>query len=57
MEITVRITKNYGQEAIYPANEKAEMFTSLLGKKTLSRSDISRIKDLGFNVSVAQEAL
>jgi hypothetical protein len=57
MEITVRITKNYGQEAIYPACQTSETFTSLTGRKTLSRTDVEHIKSLGYTVNVEQVTL
>lgn len=50
--ITVRITKNYGNEAIYPVCDQAQIFANLLGKKTLSRYDLSQIKALDFEVRV-----
>lgn len=57
MSITVRVTKNYGIEAIYPACETARTFTNLTGKKTLSRSDIENIKALGYSVEIESVAL
>lgn len=56
-EVIVRITSNYGQEAIYPANEAGMTFLRLTGKKTLSRFDINNIKSLGFTISVEQATL
>lgn len=56
-EITVRITRNYGNEAIYPADKTGLTFTRLTGKKTLSRSDLELIKQLGFNINVEAPAL
>lgn len=55
--LSVRITKNYGREAIYPANEIGETFTRLTGNKTLSRDDIANIKNLGFTVNIEQPEL
>lgn len=57
MEVLVRITKNYGNEAIYPANETAEIFTKLTGKKTLSRWELDQIKALGYKVQAEMPAL
>jgi hypothetical protein len=55
--IIVRITNNYGQEAIYPANDTADLFTQITGKKTLSRWEIERIRRLGYAVTVQAEEL
>ena len=35
---------------MYPANETAKLFTTLLGKKTLSLMDIHTIKKLGYQI-------
>ena len=35
---------------IYPANDVAERFAALTGKKTFSRTDLANIKALGFAV-------
>jgi hypothetical protein len=55
--LVVRITKNYGQEAIYPVDETAELFTKLTGKKTFSRSELNQIKQLGYEINVMAEVL
>jgi len=44
-------TKNvYGNELTYPHNEQAKQFAALTGKKTFSRTDLSRIESMGFEV-------
>jgi hypothetical protein len=50
--VQIEIKSNYGNEAIYPANEAAANFAKLTGKKTLSRADIATIKNLGFDVVI-----
>ena len=40
----------YGNDLIYPHNEEAKQLAALVGKKTFSRTDLSRIESLGFNV-------
>ena len=40
----------YGNTLVYPHNETAKQFTAIAGKKTLSRTDISRIEAIGFSV-------
>lgn len=54
-EIKVRITSKYGKELIYPASDKAELFAKIAGAKTLTRSNIAHIKELGFDVEVVPE--
>jgi hypothetical protein len=53
--IKVRITNKYGKELIYPMCQKAELFCSIAGAKTLTRSNIESIKALGFDVDVVPE--
>lgn len=52
-QITVEIQNKYGKEYIYPACSNAFIFCQLLGEqKTLTRKDISFIKELGYEVKV-----
>ena len=55
MEVKVKIKSVYGTEKIYPANDKAEAFCEMLQQTTLTRNDIAYIKQLGFEVVVAQD--
>jgi len=48
--VQIEVKSVYGVELIYPANDEAKLFTSLSGKKTLSRQDLKIIKALGFDV-------
>lgn len=57
MQVTVRITKNYGREAIYPVDENAKIFAHMLQQQTLRRSDIENIKKLGYIVNVEAQTL
>ena len=57
MKITVRIKHVYGIERIYPVCEKAEIFCFLAGSKTLNKSDISKIEQLGFSVEVQRPTI
>ena len=50
MKITVSIKNVYGEDKIYPACPKAEIFCRMLGQKTLTPTDIQHIKALGFVV-------
>lgn len=48
--LKIKIKSVYGNEMIYPANDVAEKFCNLLGKKTLSDRDLGVIIQLGFKV-------
>lgn len=54
--VLIEVKSVYGKENIYPANDKAKLFASIAGTKTLSRSDLKAIAALGFSVELkAQE--
>lgn len=55
--ITIKVTKNYGVEAIYPIDENAKVFARIAGTKTLTRSTLSMIKELGYEIKVEQYQL
>lgn len=57
MEITVRITNNYGQRVVYPVCETAHIFASIAGTKTLKSTTINSIKALGYKINVQPEEL
>jgi hypothetical protein len=57
MNITVKVTNNYGSKAVYPVCRAAKMFTMIAGTVTLTPSTIALIKQLGYEVQVAQETL
>jgi len=48
----VHVTKNYGNEAIYPANEASKIFARIASTKTLTRETIALIKKLGYRIDV-----
>jgi len=48
--VEVEVRSVYGNDMIYPANDVAERFTNLTGKKTLSRTDLANIRAIGFEV-------
>lgn len=50
--IKVMLRNVYGEEKIYPACGKAEVFVEMLGQKTLTYSQVEHIKKLGFDVEV-----
>jgi hypothetical protein len=49
--ILVEVRNVYGRELIYPANLNAARVCALLCKKTLSRSDLAILKELGHEVN------
>lgn len=55
--ITVRITNNYGQRAVYPACDTARKLADLIGTKTFTPRALEQIKGLGYIVTVEQQAL
>lgn len=57
MEITVRITSNYGARAVYPVCPVAQTFADIAGTKTLKPETINLIKKLGYTISITQETL
>lgn len=48
--LKVEVVGPYGRELIRPKNETARTFCALLEQTTLTRSDIEKIKRLGFKV-------
>ena len=57
MNITVKVTNNYGSKAVYPVCRAAKMFAMIAGTVTLTPPTIALIKQLGYEVQVAQETL
>lgn len=57
MTIQVMIKNVYGNETVYPACEKAKIFASMVGQKTLTHADLSSIKALGYTIQVVHAAV
>ena len=57
MILKVRIKTVYGNDLIYPVNEVAMIFASLVGKKTFDLGDIENIKKLGFTLEIETPSL
>lgn len=55
MDITVRITKNYGLQTVYPACPAAELFAKIAGTVTLTPHALRDIAALGYQINVKQE--
>jgi hypothetical protein len=56
-DIVVQIKQVYGNDTIYPECTRAKLFAELLGQKTLTRTDLNIIKQMGFKVTVKQATL
>lgn len=54
--VKVEVKNVYGNMLIYPANEKAESFCVLVGKKSLSKKDLKLIEGLGFKIEQVVDA-
>ncbi len=50
--IKVMLRNVYGEEKIYPACGKAEVFVEMLEQKTLTDYQVEMIKKLGFQVEI-----
>lgn len=48
--ILIEVKNVYGNQTIYPANEKAKIFAEMLGQKTLTPRDLDGIARLGFKI-------
>ena len=48
--IRVRIKNVYGNDLTYPNCITSEKLVALIGKKTFSTGDLTKLKDLGFNI-------
>jgi hypothetical protein len=57
LQITVELKNVYGNEKIYPVCENAHTFAKIAGKKTLDKTDLRHIKQLGFVVNLKQKSL
>jgi hypothetical protein len=57
MKIKIRIKNNFGNEAIYPVCQAAQVFAGIAGTKTLTRATIESIQSLGYEIEIAQQTL
>jgi len=57
MFITVSVRNVYGNDLVYPADDSAALFASLVGAKTLNIAQLRTIKALGYSVHVASGQL
>ena len=57
MNITVRITSNYGVRTVYPVCQTAVLLAKLAGTKTFTAHALETIKALGYAITVQPEQL
>ncbi len=57
MYITVRVTSNFGNTAIYPSCPTSEMLAALAGTKTFTNRALEIIKGLGYTINVAPQTI
>lgn len=56
-QIQVRIRTIYGVEKIYPVCRLSQTFAAIAGTVTLSKENINRIKELGYEIEVVQDTI
>lgn len=57
MKLIVKIKNVYGVDLVYPACDDSMVFCNLLGRKTLTESDMRHIKTLGYSFEVKPQLL
>ena len=57
MRITVQVRSVYGNELVYPADDQAALFASLLQVKSFNARQVGTIRALGYAVHVASGSL
>jgi hypothetical protein len=57
MNITVRITNNFGNKAVYPVCETAHKLADLIGAKTFTDAAIKKLVNLGYALTVQPQSL
>ena len=52
MELTleVQLKTAYGVDRIYPMNEAAKKLAALMQAKSFTKTDLAKIKDIGFKI-------
>lgn len=55
MDITVRVKNTYGKTVFYPECRMAQQFADMLGQKTLTRDDLTKIKNMEINIVIKHE--
>jgi len=57
MDLVVSKKNVYGIERVYPVCNKAKLFASISGNKTLLPEVIEQIKKLGYNLTTEREKI
>ena len=57
MQLIVSKKNVYGVERVYPVCNKAKLFATISGNKTLLPEVIEQIKKLGYNLTTKQEEI
>lgn len=57
MNITVRVTNNYGNRAVYPVCPVAKLLAELANTKTFTHAALQKIERLGYTINVQQQTL
>jgi hypothetical protein len=57
MQITVEIKNIYGVERIYAVCNNAKLITKLKQSKTLSKEDISILREMGYKIETKQPTI
>ena len=57
MFITVQVRNVYGNDLVYPMDDTAALFASLVGAKTFNAAQLGKIRALGYAVHVASGTL
>jgi hypothetical protein len=57
MNITVRVTNNYGVTVVYPACEQSKLLAQLAGTRTLTNHALKTIAALGYAIEVYQPVI
>ena len=54
--LTIRVTKVYGVQTVYPACAQSQLFAEIAGTKTLTIETLERIRKLGYRFVENMEA-
>ena len=57
MQLIVEVKNIYGVERIYAVCNNAKLITKLKNSKTLSKEDISILRELGYKIETKQQTI
>jgi hypothetical protein len=57
MQLTIEIKSVYGVERIYAVCNNDKLITKLKNSKTLSKEDISILRELGYKIETKQQTI